>query len=59
VKFDQPIPFSFEFSDELLLRVVPFDIQHGTLDENRIVFPNETVSEGLLNSSICRAISNE
>ena len=47
--FNQPIPFSFNFSDELLLWVVPFDIQHDTLDENRIVFPNETVLESLLN----------
>jgi 5-methylcytosine-specific restriction enzyme subunit McrC len=47
-KFNQPIPLSFEFSDELVLWVVPFDIQHDTLDENRMLLPNGTAFESLL-----------
>jgi 5-methylcytosine-specific restriction enzyme subunit McrC len=47
-KFDQPIPLSFEFSDELLLWVVPFDIHHDTPNNKRLKLPKGTSIEQLI-----------
>ena len=47
-KFNKPIPLPFEFSDDLLLWVVPFDIQHDTPHNKRLILPKGTSLEGLL-----------
>jgi 5-methylcytosine-specific restriction enzyme subunit McrC len=47
-QFNDPIPFSFEFSNELLLWVVPFDIQHDTPSNKRLMLPVGTSIEQLI-----------
>ena len=37
--FNQPVPFSFDFSEQLKLWVVPFDISDGVKNQNRLILP--------------------
>ncbi|NMH61013.1 McrC family protein [Alteromonas ponticola] len=47
-KFKEPLPYSFKYSDDLRLWIVPFDVHHQTQDESRIKWPQPLKSKLLL-----------
>ena len=48
--FSEPVPFSFDFTDELKLWVVPFDIAADTADEKRLCLLANTTLDSWLDT---------